>query len=249
MNDKLIHDLVRDLTPVARLASPLRRSLYFALASAPVTLLLAAHSGLRADLGAKLVDPTFAFETLSLLTLFAGAALAALTSAIPGLSAKPALRLMAGGAGAWLFLIACLAVTGVGSSPIAFARLSEPAFLASGFACLCRSLLLATLPMLILVSMVRRARAAHATVARLTGALVFVCAGTLAVLGTRLVCAKDDAQHVLTWHAMPLVILALAGWILGTSLVERERLATRLTRVVGKQLPRRKSSSECASKR
>ena len=218
MNDELIHDLVRDLTPVTRLASPARRTLYFALPSMFVTALLAAHSGVRTDLDAKLTDLTFALETLSLMALFVGAGLAALTSVIPGAALKSPLRVTILAAGAWLLLIAAgFIVNGVGGFP---SGVSDQAFVVSGFACVRRTLLLAALPALLLLAMVRRSAPAHS---RLTGALVAVSAAGLAILGTRLVCYKDEALHVLSWHAVPVLAFTLGGRMLGDRLLTTSR--------------------------
>ena len=218
MNDELIHDLVRDLTPVTRLASPARRTLYFALPSMFVTALLAAHSGVRTDLDAKLTDLTFALETLSLMALFVGAGLAALTSVIPGAALKSPLRVTILAAGAWLLLLAAgFIATSIGGSPTS---VSDPAFVVSGFACVRRTLFLAAPPAFLMLAMVRRSAPAHS---QLTGALVALSAAGLAILGTRLVCYKDEALHVLSWHAVPVLAFALGGWVLGDRLLAADR--------------------------
>jgi hypothetical protein len=215
MNDELIHDLVRDLTPVTRLASPGRRTLYFALPSLLATVLLASRGGVRTDLDAKLTDLTFALETVSLVALFVGAGLAALTSAIPGAAVKYPVRVTILAAGAWLLLLTDegFIATGIGGHTIS---VSQQAFLVSGFACVRRTVLLATPPAFLLLAMVRRSAPAHS---RLTGALVGLSAAGLAILGTRLACYKDEALHVFAWHAVPVIAFTLGGWALGDRLL------------------------------
>jgi hypothetical protein len=55
-----------------------------------------------------------------------------------------------------------------------------------------------------------------------TGGLALLSAGSLAMLGTQMVCANDDAAHLLFWHFGPLLAATVVGIHLGRQLLIRE---------------------------
>jgi hypothetical protein len=201
MSDELIRRLVLDLQPVNRLERPIRRSVRFALLAGLATAIEVLVVGTRADLVGKLLEPIYLTETAILLVLFSGATFAALCSGVPGVKLSAATWLVVLAAGAWLLIVGH--ATGGEAQAVG---------LVSGAACVRRTLLLATLPGLLLFAMLRRSVPLEA---KISGAFAMVSAGALAVLGTRLLCAKDEAAHVLTWHIAPLAVLALLGWFIG----------------------------------
>lgn len=201
MSDDLISELVRDLQPVKRLRSPARRTIQFACLAVTALAAAVVFGALRADLAAKLRDPSYLAESGLLFVLFGGATFAALRSGVPGAKLGSASWLVGLAASAWL--------------PIVGAHYHAPPGgidLASGLACLRRTLALGALPACGLFAMMRRSAPLEAGI---SGSLVMISAGALAVLGTRVLCAKDDAMHVLAWHIAPVGLFALLGWFVG----------------------------------
>jgi len=201
MTDDLIERLVLDLEPVKALRSPRQRSIQFMLLAAFATSVTVNLLGLRPDLAAKLADPSYVGETGALLVLFGAATVAALRSGVPGAKLAAAVGIVAAAAGIWLLIVGVRYGAGQGALG-----------LSSGLACVRRTLLLGVLPAWVLLAMVRRSAPVEAGV---SGALAMVAAGAVAVLGTRILCGKDDATHVFIWHIAPLALLALLGWLFG----------------------------------
>ena len=207
MSDDLIRQLVFDLRAVQRLESPARRSARFML---PAIVVMVANTwiiGIRPDVATRLHDVTYMGETALLLALFGGAVLAAFSSGVPGEPLRAKVRLLLVAALSWLVLT----VAGYAAAP---AAMSIP----SGVACLRRTVLLAIVPAGALFSMLRKASPLESGV---SGSLVLTAAGALALLGTRLLCTKDDGAHVLVWHALPLAALSLLGSLLGRAWLGR----------------------------
>jgi hypothetical protein len=197
----LIERLVLELKPVKRLRSPLRRTIQFACVAMAATVVAVSLGSFRADLALKLRNPAYLAESGALFVLFGAATLAALRSAVPGVRLGWASWLAGAAGGAWLLI--------VGAHYLATPDALE---LASGLACFRRTLALSALPAGVLLAMMRRAAPVDAGI---SGSLTMVASGALAVLGTRVLCAKDDATHVLAWHLAPVAAFALLGWFVG----------------------------------
>ncbi|MFM8535578.1 MAG: NrsF family protein, partial [Acidimicrobiia bacterium] len=82
--NELISALVRDLRPVSPLPMPRVRVARWAVATGVSTLIAIAVVGLRADLGAVALSPTFQVHALLLVIAAFGSAAVALASAVPG---------------------------------------------------------------------------------------------------------------------------------------------------------------------
>jgi hypothetical protein len=208
MSDDLIERLVLDLQPVKRLRSPALRTIQFACLAIAAVAAAVSFGALRADLAAKVRDPSYLAESGLLFVLFGGATFAALRSGVPGAKLGSASLLVGLSASAWLLIVGAHYHSPPGAID-----------LASGLACLRRTLVLGALPACGLLAMMRRsAPLATGT----SGSLVMISAGALAVLGTRILCAKDDAVHVLAWHIAPIALLALLGWFVGRAWQHRD---------------------------
>lgn len=197
----MIRQLVLDLKPVKRLPSPARRTAHFALPVAALTVVSAYLAGVRADFFLKLGEPAYLVETALVVALFTIATFAAFSSGVPGVRLRPALGLLGLVASTWLILVAACY----------FAVAARFSF-ASGIACLRRTLLLGVGPASALVVVLRRSPPFAGST---SGALVMTSAGALAILGTRVLCGKDDGLHVLLWHVLPVALLALLGSVFG----------------------------------
>jgi len=198
MNDWLIRRLVLDLRPVKRLRSPERRSVLFSAVALLLLTLAVALANPRTDLVERLHDPAYLVETLFLLLLFCGTAFAALRSGVPGAELTGAKLLVGLAVVVWALTIASQGV-----------RASPPVDVRSGLSCLRRTLVMVVVPAWSLAALVRRAMPLDG---RASGSLVMLAASTLAVLGTRALCARDDVSHALMWHVAPIAVLAIMGW-------------------------------------
>ena len=206
-SDELVRSLVADLRPVRRLRSSGTRTLLWAAFALACVCAGAYAFGTRTDLSAKLHDPSFLAEGASLLLVFLLSGRGAFRFSVPGMERRktaPALPLF--GVLAWLLLIA--ARHSSASEPVA------PA----GLGCCVRMICLALTPTLGLWWMLRRAAPLERG---WTGLLALLSAGSLAVLGTQAICAKDEPLHLLLWHFAPLLVVVLLGAGLGESLLSR----------------------------
>ncbi|HEX2687186.1 MAG TPA: DUF1109 domain-containing protein [Kofleriaceae bacterium] len=208
----VIQSLVAELTPVRRLRSvDTRASLWAGLAIACVAL-GCYGLGMRPDLSRKLSEIAFLAESVALIAIFASAARCAFQLGVPGVEPSAHLRIApALAAFAWIFLVARRWSAGPAIGAM---------FWTEGLLCIARIAGLTLVPLVAIFVMLRRG----APRARgRTGILALVSATALAAAGTRLICAKDGAAHVLVWHAVPVAFAALVGIAAGRALLRCER--------------------------
>ena len=211
--DDLLRSLVDEMKPVRRLRGGAERALIWAAFAAICVGIATWALGMRSDLSAKLTDVSFLIEGTSLLAVFALSARSAFQLSIPGMEkvettrTSPLLGLLA-----WLLLVAIRHTSGT-NAPV----LESMASLA-GVSCLSRVASLALAPALAIFAMLRKAAPGRR---RWTGFFALLSASSLAVLGTQLLCSKDDPQHVLLWHFGPVLIAGLVGAALGALFLDR----------------------------
>lgn len=205
----VIARLVAEAHPVRRLWSPTRRlTLWLGLVGTLAAGVVAFTP--RDDLAARLREPPFLLEMVTL--ALAGLLLAwhALRHAVPGMgSPRLAGILGLGGAAAALLL----------REPVQLA-LSMAAFVQTGVPCAGTALGLAAGPWAALVIALRRGAPLSAARA---GALAGGAAAVLAFLLLRLRCPVEELVHMLVWHVGPVVLAGgfctvvgawwLRGWV------------------------------------
>ena len=207
-HDDIISSLVAELAPVRRLRSAdTRASLWAGLAILCVGL-GCYGLGTRADLPRKLLDIHYLAESAALVAMAALAARNVFHGSVPGAARSPALRSAPALASlVWIMLVVLRGLAG-------------PREIASswdmGLSCVDRIAGLAFVPAVAIFAMLRRAAP---TMHRRTGLLSLVAAAALGVVGTQLLCAKDESAHVLIWHAGPLALAALVGFAAGRPLL------------------------------
>jgi hypothetical protein len=214
----LVERLAADLRPGPRLRSPTARML--AWMALPAALLIgAAVTHLRADLAERFRAPAFVLE-LGLLAAGAG-----ISTWLVFRAAVPDRRSAAGGF--WLTL-------GLVAAAVA-ALLAEPwslppsgGFAAVGAGCLEKTVILASLPWVVLVVALRRgAPVAPATGGALAGAAAFLLANVV----MRVVCPIEAHLHVLTWHLLPAGVAAVLSGALGAAWFGRWALGAGPSRI------------------
>lgn len=212
----IIDSLVADLAPVRRLRSADTRASVWAGLAILCVGLGCFGLGTRADLPHKLFDVGYLAECAALVAMAGFSARNAFHDSIPGTAPSPSLRAApAIGVLLWVMLVGFRWWAGRGHS--------EPSW-AAGLPCVARIAGLTLVPAIAIFAMLRRA--APSTYRR-TGLLALVAAAALGVVGTQLMCVKDDPAHVLLWHAGPLAFAALVGLMTGRPLLLRAKHAMR----------------------
>ena len=87
-----------------------------------------------------------------------------------------------------------------------------------GWPCVWRMACLAFLPAFAVLVMLRKAAPLRPG---WTGWFALLSAGSLAILGTQIVCGRDDPRHVYLWHFGPLLAAGLIGIHLGRRFLTR----------------------------
>ena len=200
--------LVRSATPVAPLAPPLVRMTRWTIAAAGLVLLSVLLLGVRADVAPRMTDGWFIARAAATLVIVAAAVAVAFPISVPGVWPSRAARTLPvmAGVGWGVMLAAVLAFAG---SPLERLLLVQPHPM-----CVLQIVGIALLPGAALTRMLRRAAPLRR---RWTGGLAGLASAALGALGTQFVCGDDTAAHHLLWHFTPVVLLALAGVALSSS--------------------------------
>lgn len=203
--DQLIASLAADLTPGRPLPAPLARLaiwMILALGTAAVGVVLL---GPRADLPEAVRSAVF-LSRLGM-TLLAGllAASAALVLAVPGAERSALQR-----AAPWLAVAGWLLMLGapVLAGDAAASRLADD----FEWACAGRIAALAVVPAGALYLMLRRAAPLRAGWA---GSMSALGAAAVGAAGVQCVCPVNSPAHLLVAHALPVLIIGVAGILVG----------------------------------
>ena len=204
-HDRIIDELVGQLTPVKPATSPWRPAAAWWLAALIATALaFAAALGLRADLSERLAHLGFVLQSAGLIAASFLAAWAILTLGIPGRSTLRRQR---------LFALALPALVGL----LWFLRslskaVSDPDVIHYEFSelhCTIAILGLSLIPGALLFALARRYAS---TTPGWSGALVGTAASLLAAGSLALHCPNDTPWHLLLWHGLlPVSIAAILG--------------------------------------
>jgi len=204
---------VNGLTPVRRLPGLGWRSALWTIFALACVCAGTFALGARPDLAGAIRDPAFLRANALLLLVFVLSARAAFQLSVPGSDRGAAARMLPlGGLLLWGCCIACgRSACALPPAPISIAGLS----------CAVKLLLLGLAPSLMGFSMLRKAAPLSPG---WTGWFALLSPGSLALLGTRWVCAREDPLHLFLWHLLPALAAALLGIYLGRRLLARPRL-------------------------
>jgi hypothetical protein len=209
----VIAGLVRDLRPVHPLAVPGVRTAAWAVATGAIAAIVTTLLGLRADLGAVAVVPSFHVHVVLLLFAALGSAAAALVSAVPGEAMGRWRRLVPFfTAAAWcVWLIAevrWFAAAGGAWWPIA-----------AGWGCVAKAAAIASAPAALLIAMIAKAAPPEL---RRTCTYAGLASAAVGAIGVELTCPLTNPMHLLLWHAGP-AMAAVPLAALAASLVVARR--------------------------
>jgi hypothetical protein len=213
--DDLLRSLVDEMGPVRRLRDGDGRALIWAGFAAVFVGIGIWALGMRSDLSAKLSDISFLMEGASVLAVFVLSARSAFQLSVPGMERSASTRTspIVGLLG-WFLLVA------IRHAPGTDAPVLESVTSLAGMSCVSRIASLALAPAVAIFAMLRKAAPGRR---RWTGLFALLSASAVAALGTQLLCAKDDPEHILLWHFGPVLIAGLIGATLGALFHDRSR--------------------------
>jgi len=199
--DDLIKDLTRDLKPVTPLAPDWQRAVIFATLGLSPTLGSAVLIGLREDLGASLQRTEFLLEMTALLAAGILSALSAVRLAVPDTRVRMPVRLpLAVAHFAWAWL---LVRTATDMHPVHDHGSGE---------CAIDLTLMMILPLAAATGGIMRGAPVFRGLAGYAMSLAMV---SFAAAAMRLLCPNDEAGHLLFWHFLPAVGIAVLGIVIG----------------------------------
>ena len=202
--DRLIQQLAQGSGEISRLSPPSTRTAIWLGLAMPYVALVTVMMTLRADLAAKLTDPSYLVEQIAALSTGIAAGFAAFASTIPGFDRRflvlPALPF-----GIWLgsLSLGCFQAWlrfGPGGLSIHLDWMCLPAIVLVGI-----------VPAIVISLMLRRGAP---LTPHLTTALAGLAAAGLGDFGLRLFHPQDASAMVLVWQMGSVFLLtALAGWL------------------------------------
>ncbi|MEO7133192.1 MAG: NrsF family protein [Vicinamibacterales bacterium] len=211
----MIATLVRDLQPVRPLPLPQVRLAQWGLVVVATMAVVTAWIGPRADLQASLATLPLHAHFGLLVVVAVSSAIAALAMAIPGERVQPWRRrapVVAGLAWAtWLFVeLWVFAANGKSLSPGV-----------EGVGCVAKAFTFAVTPGIALTLMLGRGLASDTRTMMVFAGLATAAVGAL---GVELTCPMTSPSHVLVWHGGPVVVAAMAAWVIGRAMLEKVTL-------------------------
>lgn len=214
-SDELVRSLVADLKPIRRTWSVDSRVAVWATLAVLFVCIGSYALGARPDLARKLRDPAYLAESAALLLLFVSSARNAFHLSIPGVERSPLARTVP-----ILQLLAWALLIAHRWSPGASDPLPGAVSWMGGLPCVGRMLGLGLMPAFAIVFTLRKAAPLERA---WIGFFAVLSVSALAILGTQMVCMKDEPRHLLLWHVASVLMAALAGVGTGRLFLTRSR--------------------------
>jgi len=203
--EQFVRSLAATLRPVRRLRPARWRAVLWAVPAVLCVSIGTVLLGPRSDLLSRAANPQFWLQSALLLIVFAASSAIAFRTSVPGSEVAGHVRaLPLWGLLVWGFVLA--------AGAWAWESRGEAAAGGSGWICVSRIALLGVVPAVSALLMLRRAAALRPG---WTGSIALLSAASLAVVGTQMVCARDDPWHIFVWHFLPAAACGLAGVLLG----------------------------------
>jgi hypothetical protein len=205
--EQLIQNML-DEGPRKPMPHPMKQTMFWLMGTLFYLATISGYFGLRADIVEKFFESSYFIEILLLFGLGVSSTLAAFCLSRPDGHQMPWLKFVPFG-----FILAWVLAAFGGSSiaEINMANLFHSMSLGQ-FDCLWHILLFSTPPGLALFLIVRK------------GAIIQCCwAGTMATLSAtsfgylllRLMEQNDNPVHLIVWHAVPIILMCMAGMVIG----------------------------------
>ncbi|MGE3343485.1 MAG: NrsF family protein [Vicinamibacterales bacterium] len=197
-HERLIAELVADLTPVTPLPSPRVRAARWLLLSVAVVALAVAIRGVRSNWAMVVADPAFLVTTALMLATGVTASMLTMALAVPGALSRAWVR--------WipptllvLWLAVLLADAALGGTPVGRAGW--------GTSCLWKTWGIGLGPAAVLLTM---ARGAAPLDWRWTAGMAAIASLAFGVIGTDMICPLTSHAHILAWHFLPVACSSAA---------------------------------------
>ncbi len=204
---ELLSKLTDDLKPAPETTLGLRARILCWLATMIiVTIVGVLASGKTIDLAMMLESPRYLIECVSILFASISAGVLALLLSSPGQKTQ---RFTVTAFGASIVWIASVVIAFVQQLD-AFATVND--LHTGGLICSQEVLLFSIIPALVLLGLIRFGSPLHG---KLIGTLLLFSAGAVGMLGLQFTCSADGPIHLMVYHVIPVVGLALIGWMLG----------------------------------
>lgn len=202
-----IDSLTKDLEPVKKQQTCHVKSLQFVLLSYCIIFLAAVFIGFRRDISLLFSNIEVLGQVIVLLVAGILSVIATFRLTIPSENVG---RLNWGLIGSSVGLISCVTLYCAGGADAkdieVYMHWNMISHRLKTFA------LLAILPTILMVWMIRKGRPVHTSLVGFTSFLAITC---ISVTGCRMLCPVDSLLANLVWHYMPIIVLSLLGYIIG----------------------------------
>ena len=170
---------------------------FYALASGFFSILAAvAITGIRNDLQIMMATPRYVFELFLLTTLAISSLVAVFALSIPSLSKAKATQVASISFGAWLVVLILF-----------FVKEKNP-IMGWSFSCVEEIFITSLAPALVLFLLVKNI---HFTQSSAVGWFMLLSSAAFGAIATHLCCPASNAEHILIWHALPVLMIGFAG--------------------------------------
>lgn len=205
--DRLVKSLAAQVTPVKPAPHPLSLGLKWAGAAVAYLVVALLLAGPRPDLMQELQNSWFVAELLTLLLIFVATTYSTALLAFPDLHQKR----FAAFAPAWSFVLFIVVLL------LALRADMPPAPLpVHSVECTVSISLLSVLPAAGLFYAIRKFASTHP---HLAGSTAVLAAFSVSAIWLRLHEVNDSVIHVIEWHYLPMLAMALIGLLLGRALL------------------------------
>lgn len=197
-HERLIAELVADVSPVTPLPSPQVRAARWLLLAVVAVAVAVAVRGVRSNWQMVMADPAFVVTTVLMLATGVSAAMLTMALAVPGAVARPWLK--------WIppsLLVAWIAVLLVDAT-LADVPVGRAGW---GTSCMWKTWGIGIGPAAVLLTM---ARGAAPLDWRWTAGMAAIAALAFGVIGTDMICPLTSHAHILTWHFLPVALSSAA---------------------------------------
>lgn len=204
--NELIKNLSANLKPVVTVKYGLK-DYGLALAAGLFSVLTGiAITGIRADIQTVFLTPAFITQSLALVFLAVLSTVSALQMSIPSLKKPVSQNIVLSTLLFWVVTIVYLLLN------------SNSPFAGWGFSCAKEIVISSLVPAAFIFFLIRKA----ATLNRLsTGWLILTAGAAFGAIATQLSCSSSDAFHLLVWHSVPVMLIGLAGTLIGKFILKK----------------------------
>ena len=162
--------------------------------------------GLRSDFREIIFSPRFVFDCFALLLLTMATTVSAMTLSVPGRESRFCQFAIGGTVLSWSGFLTYLAFQ------------ANHSFGTWGFACV-RDILLMGLPSGIILFFTVRKGAILNT--KKTSVIATLAGSSIGMMGTQFICSDSGGVHVLVWHLVPALAVAILGSFFGRFFFEK----------------------------